>query len=144
MAQFGESSGTCTSTVCSTSKLLSFRRYFNNFVTSVVIINCIFLDDSTARFQRLQALFANPMTEINLLFYQSALQVFVHFNMFLQSEHPLIPVIHEQIVSFLTKLASKFLQVSAIKDANGDFTSLEYANEELQLPGSNNSKSNHV
>lgn len=87
------------------------------------------------RFDRLQLAFTNPMTEIYLLFYQAVLQTFVNFNKFLQMEDPLIPVISEQIESFLTKLASKFLPVSAIKVVTEDFTRLKYNEVIDQLPG---------
>ena len=93
------------------------------------------IDNSAPRFKRLHALFSKPMTEVHLLFYQSVLQVFIHFNMFLQREDPLIPVIFEQINSYLTKLASKFVPVAVIKAANGDFLSLKYKEKEDQHPG---------
>ena len=37
--------------------------------------------------------------------------------------------------SFLCKLASKFLPVSTIKAADGDFTPLKYKEQEKQHPG---------
>lgn len=75
------------------------------------------------------------MTEIHLLFYQAVLQLFVHFNMFLQREDPLIPIIYKQMNSFLTKLAGKFLPVSSIRGAKGDFFNLKYQEKEDHLPG---------
>ena len=95
-----------------------------------------FVAQSDPHFQRLHHMFILPMTEVyQLFFYQSALQTFVHFNNFLQREEPLIPVVGEQMDSFLTKLASKFLAVSIIKKANGDFFTLKYEEQEHQLPG---------
>ena len=76
-----------------------------------------------------------PMTEVYLLFYQSALQVFVHFNMFLQREDPLLPIVCQQMDSFLCKLASKFLRVPIIKAAKKDFSTVQYIERENQLPG---------
>ena len=43
-----------------------------------------YVDDHAPCFQWLHALFLKPMSEIHLLFYQSVLQIFIHFNMFLQ------------------------------------------------------------
>ena len=40
-----------------------------------------------------------------------------------------------QMESFLTKLAGKFLKVSAIKAANRDFFALQYKKRENQLSG---------
>ena len=91
--------------------------------------------EDVARFQRLHDTFMLPMTEIHLLFYQSALQTFVHFNKFLQREDPLISVMCEQMNSFLTKLASKFLPVSTIKAAKGDFSLLHYKEQKHQKQG---------
>lgn len=92
-----------------------------------MINNCA--DDGSPRFQRLHVLFSKSMTEIHLLFYQSVLQLFIHFNMFLQREDPLIPVLYDQMVSFLTKLAGKFLPVAAIREAEGDFYTIEYEDQ---------------
>ena len=92
-------------------------------------------DENTTRFSRLRHLFSAPITEVYLLFYQSALQTFVHFNMFLQREDSLIPVIFKQMVTFLTKLAGKFVLTSAINTARGNFLSLTYKESESQLPG---------
>ena len=99
---------------------------------SVIII---YLDGSAPRFQRLSAAFETPTTEVYLLFYQSALQSFVHFNKLLQREDPLIPIICEQMESFLTKLASKFLPVSNIKAAKGAFHALKYMERKDQQSG---------
>ena len=75
------------------------------------------------------------MTEIYLFFYEAVLQTFVNFNKFLQREDPLMPIISEQIESFLTKLAGKFVPVSSIKAAGEDITRLKYAEVSNQLPG---------
>ena len=96
----------------------------------------IYPDESAPQFQRLTVAFETPTTEVDLLFFtKSALRSFVHFNKFLQREDPLIPVICEQMESFLTKLASKFLPVSSIKAAKGDFHALKYMEREQQQPG---------
>ena len=96
------------------------------------IISLYYAGATAPRFDRLQLAFTKPMTEIYLLFYQAVLQTFVNFNKFLQREDPLIPVISEP---FLTKLASKFLPVSAIKAVTEDFTRLKYNEVIDQLPG---------
>ena len=90
-------------------------------------------DENKSRFRRLHALFEDPMTEVYLLFYQSSLQVFIQFSMFLQREDPIIPVAYEQTTSFLQKLASKFLTV-AVKEANGDFSILDFKEPKFQHP----------
>ena len=61
------------------SYCLSEGTYYNYYCYNNNISNSL-LDNTAPRFQRLHDLFSMPMTEIHLLFYQSALQVFIHFN----------------------------------------------------------------
>lgn len=89
---------------------------------------------SSPRFQQLCSVFSTPMMQVYLLFYQLALQTFVHFNMFLQREDPLLPVLCQQMDSFLSKLASKFLHLSSMKAANRHFSTLNYIVRENQHP----------
>ena len=89
--------------------------------------------DTNPRFLRLYKLFADPMTEVNLYFYQATLQTFVHFNQFLQREDPIISLVDQQIQSFLTKLAGKFLTINTIKAAKSDLTKLKF-DTSVQLP----------
>ena len=73
-----------------------------------------FLSESCdqARFKRLQSLLRDPLTEIYLLFYQSVLPVFNHFNLFLQREDPCIHLVYDY---FLKKFVSKFVKADVIK-----------------------------
>ena len=80
-------------------------------------------------------LFDEPMTEVYLLFYQSALQTFMHMNLFLQREDPVIPLVYAQMQSFLQKLASRFVKLQTIREANGDFTNLTFRELNVQLSG---------
>lgn len=99
------------------------------------ILVFVFIDDKSPRFHRLHSAFMNPMTEIFLLFYEAVLPTFVNFNKFLQREEPLMHVLHCQIQSFLTKLASKFVQLCNIKSAVSDFSELKYSDARDQLLG---------
>ena len=56
------------------------------------------------------------MTEVHLLFFHSVLQVFINTNKFLQSEAPLIHVLHSVLNSFLFKLSARFLHLKKLKD----------------------------
>lgn len=73
---------------------------------------------SQARFQRLQCLFGVPITEVFLLFYQSALPVFNHFNLFLQREDPCIHLVHDHCESLLRKILGRFVKAEAIREAS--------------------------
>ena len=72
---------------------------------------------SQARFLRLQALFADPLTEVYLMFFQSVLPVFNHFNLFLQREAPCIHLIQGHCQSLLKKVLGRFVKSDVIKDA---------------------------
>lgn len=103
----------------------------------VITCSSLHADDSTPRFQRVRSVLESPVTEVYLLFYQSALQGFISFNKFLQREDPIIPVIYDQMLSFLKKLGSKFIKVSTLKDAfkDGDIQAFPYMDSKEQLSG---------
>ena len=52
-------------------------------------------------FKSLQTAFNNPMTKVYMLFLQSALQIFVNLNLFLQKEEPLIGAANSSLARFL-------------------------------------------
>ena len=93
----------------------------------------MYVDLSQARFQRLRALYADPMTEVYLMFYETSLQIFVHFNKFLQREDPIIFVVLDQMRSFFKKLLGKFVKVAIIKAAERDLTTVMFEDPENQL-----------
>ena len=74
------------------------------------------------------------MTEVYLMFYQAALQVFVAFNKFLQREDPIICSTEWDEV-LPKKLFGRFVKVDTIKCATEDITSIAYDNPHNQLPG---------
>ena len=45
-----------------------------------------------------------------MMFFKAVLPAFTNFNKFLQTEEPLIHCLHDQMQSFLHKLASKFVK----------------------------------
>ena len=71
------------------------------------------------------------------MFYQSALQSFIHFNKFLQREDPIIPIVQEQMESFVRKLASKFVLLSVMKETRDNFSTLSYKDRDSELAGDN-------
>ena len=75
---------------------------------------------SQARCKSLQAAFQDLMTEIYLLFYQSALQIFIQLNQFLQRGDPLIGAVSQalqRLQRFQQLLASKFIPPATVKAA---------------------------
>lgn len=73
--------------------------------------------DKQPRFKRMASSFQDPMTEINLLFYQFVLQQFVAFSLFLQKEEPRTHLLDAEMQSFLRKILIKFVKVRPLKEA---------------------------
>ena len=89
--------------------------------------------DTSPRFFRFQNHFNNALVEIYLLFYQSVLQVFIEFNLFLQHDDPLIARSHGSIKQLLRNLGCKFFTVAAL--ANSDPKEVEFENPRYQKEG---------
>ena len=93
-------------------------------------------NDPAARFQRLKKVFADPMTEVYLLFMQSILPTFNCTNKFLQREEPLIHSLQPQLFSLMKKLLSKFVTpsilVASTKKVDGLF-SLQFSDPVSQV-----------
>ena len=68
-----------------------------------------------ARFKRLHRSYADPMTEVYLLFHHATLPCFTNFNKLLQREDPLIYQLHDSQQRFMHKLASKFINPVVIQ-----------------------------
>ena len=93
-----------------------------------------FLSESCSQgcFERLKSCFNDPVTEVFLLFYQSILQVFNHFNLFLQREDPCIHLVYDQCL--LKKILGKFVRADVIKACTTlldiDFTRVNQLSDE--------------
>ena len=84
--------------------------------------------ESDNRFKRLNELFQRPVSEIYLMFFQSAIALLTNFNRFLQREDPLIYLMHTQMETFLNKLAVKFIRPEKVmehKEKFGTFKGLD-------------------
>lgn len=116
------------------TRWLSLERVVTRTLLQYQSLKTYFLseNDSAARFKRLQTAFSNPMTEVYLLFFQSALQIFINLNLFLQREEPLIGAINSSLKRFLKLLACKFISPVTVK-ASTSFQQL--LDVEQYLPG---------
>ena len=85
-------------------------------------------DESVARFKRLQTAFSNPMTEVYLPFLQSALQIFVNLNLFLQREEPLIGAMNSSLTRFLKLLAASSSLLGSLRRRHPSSSSLMLSN----------------
>ena len=73
--------------------------------------------ESQARFNRLQKVFCDPLTEIYLLFFQSVLPTFTYCNQFLQREEPLIHVLQPQLLKLLQNVLSKYVKPTVLAES---------------------------
>ena len=96
----------------------------------------MYVESRNARTDRLISVFSNPLSEVYLLFFEAALQVFMHINTFLQREDPIISVMHSQLISFLKKLLGRFIKAAVIRSIdNKDISSLDIESQANQLQG---------
>lgn len=107
------------------TRWLSLETAINRCLKQYPSLKSYFLseNETAARFQRLNRLFEDPMTEIYLLFFQSILPTLNYANKFLQREEPLIHLLQPQLLSLVKKLLSKFVKppvlVESFKDLDG-------------------------
>ena len=87
--------------------------------------------DASTRFVLLENHFNNALFETYLLFYQSAFQVFMKFNLFPQRNDPLIARLYGSIQQFLRNLGCKFLTVAGL--ANRKTKEIKFLNPRYWL-----------
>ena len=75
-------------------------------------------NESDRRLSRLQGLLNDPMTEVNLLFYQSVLPVFTKSNLLLQRDSPCIHFLYDAMERVLRTLLGRLVTVTAMDSAN--------------------------
>ena len=69
------------------------------------------------RFKRLKKAFADPLTEVYISFFTSALPLFTHCNLFLQQSDPQAHNVHPMTQSLIKKIATRFLKREALSNA---------------------------
>ena len=101
------------------TRWLSLEKSVSRTLAQYASLKSYFLSEqeSTARFKRLKNAFKDPMTEVYLLFFQAALQIFLQLNLFLQREEPLIGAMNQALKRFLRLLACKFIAPVTVKAA---------------------------
>ncbi len=74
--------------------------------------------EKTPRFGRLQMAFSDPMTEVRLLFFNSAFPSFTTFNKFLQREDPCVQWVYDCMGNLLKLVMGKFLKPTVIRSSS--------------------------
>ena len=75
-------------------------------------------EENRPRFKRLVEHYSKPITEVYLYFYQSVLQMFIRFNLYLQRHDPQIRTLHDKIDNFMRELACKFVEIDEVYEAD--------------------------
>ena len=69
----------------------------------------------TTKFKRLQNANENPLTEVHLYFYTSALSLLSNYNLFLQRRHPLVHEVYPMTKELHRKIAIRFIKPDAFQ-----------------------------
>ena len=113
-----------------TTRWLSLERAVERTLKQYPSLQSYFMSESESqpRFQRLQVLYADPMTEVYLLFFQSLMPCFSHANQFLQREEPLIHILQPELLNLLKKILGKLVKVAVISHclSGGTLVSVDY------------------
>lgn len=71
---------------------------------------------SKGRLTRLCKLFECEMNEMHCLFLQACLPAFINFNLFLQREDPVIPLMHEAMIDLIVTLIGRVLKPDVVAE----------------------------
>ena len=82
-----------------------------------------------ARFERFHIAFQNPVTEIALLFNQATIPLFTTFNKLLQSEEPVIHIVHEKVTTLAKTQGNRIIKANEMQKTA--ITEIDLANPEV-------------
>ena len=68
------------------------------------------------RLSSLQDAFTNPLTEVVLLFHHASIPLFKNFNKLLQSEGPIIHMLHDSTIKLVQSLANRIIKSQVLKE----------------------------
>ena len=86
-------------------------------------------EEKVTREVRLIKQFNDPFTKLYVLFVQSTMPVFNKFNTFLQSEEPLVHLLHESTIKLYKGLLSRFVKTEIFSNSN-DILLIDIENSE--------------
>ena len=78
-------------------------------------------EENVTREVRLIRQFNDPFTKLYVLFVQTVMPVFDQFNKFLQSEEPLVHLLHESTIKLYKGLLPRFIKTEILSNSNDDF-----------------------
>lgn len=89
-------------------------------------------DFADARFQRLHVAFQNPITEIALMFNQATISLFTNFNKLLQSDEPVVHIVHDKVTALARTLGNRIIKANVMQDT--DVTEIDLTDPEIFKP----------
>ena len=97
---------------------LSLERCIKRTLEKYEGLKSYFLSEDFAdkRFQRLHQAFNNPLTEVVLLFHHASIPLFNNFNKLLQSDEPIIHMLHGSIEKLARNLANRIIKPQVVRD----------------------------
>ena len=87
-------------------------------------------DETGNREKRLVNAFKNTITKLYAMFFQSVIPIFDSFNTFLQSEEPLIHVLHQSAIRLYRSLLTRFIHAEVISSSE-DVLSIDLDNPDF-------------
>lgn len=85
------------------------------------------------RLCRLKKRFADPMTEVYLLFYQAILPVFTSADLMFQRTAPMIHLVRGSLFSLIRKTMGKFIRPELLTVSDDELVQIDFGNPENQL-----------
>ena len=116
------------------TRWLSLERCLERTLKKYASLKSYFLSEefADARFERLHTAFQNPVTELALLFNQANISLFTDFNKLLQSDEPVIHIVHDKVTKLARTLANRIIKASVVQ--NTPITEIDMADQEIFKP----------
>ena len=81
--------------------------------------------------QKAPKAFKNSLTEVSLLFHQASISLFTDFNTLLQSDKPLIHIVHHSVINLGKKLGNRIIEASVMRESC--ITDIDLADQSIYL-----------
>lgn len=116
------------------TRWLSLERCIQRTLEKYSGLKSYFLSElfSESRFVRLQNAFENPLTEIALLFHHASISLFTNFNKLMQSDEPLLHIVHDSVARLAKSIANRILKPEVVKEVK--FTELDVDDPQNYIP----------
>lgn len=99
------------------TRWLSMERCLQRILEKDAGLKSYFRSENFAdsRFERLHRAFENPLTEVALFLHHASFPLFTNFNKLLQSDEPVIHVVHDLVRRLAKTLANRIVKSDVVK-----------------------------